>query len=361
MAIGKAGDSLKQYRVILYDREEAFASALMNYVNQKADIPIMIMSFTRLPDMDIYLHRHRNDLLILEWCADTAEFEKESAMPILWTVTGTERDMPDELPEKQFQIMKYSPASAYVRLMVQILSRERAVRNAEGSCQCVAVYSPLGRCGKTSFAKAFCGYYAAAYGDRGMRCLYLGWEEFAQETDEENRMEEVLYYIKQRAENLSMKIKALATTEQGFDCVWSAGTYQELREMSKEDIQWFLQDLRAEGYYHWVVADIGSASFSDFGVLEAFDVIYLPYLQDPSSMQKITAFYSTLRGQGIWEGIAGHAYPVLWNGKSFASEDIRALEEDRKNDALASLIRGEKDVGDRTDLQGDRILYTGGI
>lgn len=354
---------MKAYKVLLYSQDEDFVLALMNYINRNPQLPILAMAFTKQAELNSYLKEHRPDLLVTEpdVLKDKSSGEggmdtviTGSTVPVLWmldTGSGKEAECNSErIPDPAYVIPKYSPASVYCRKMLLILSEVHPYRNLGKTFTCVGVYSPVGRCGKTTLSRALCRYYSAGRCESGSGCLYLGWEEFAEHIDEKRSMEELLYYIKQKTENISLKIKSLAIEECGYDSIPCAVSYQELREIRREDLSWLFHQLQSEGIYRWLVADIGSGSLSDLGLLAEFDVLYLPCLQEAHAKQKTVGFCRNLQAQKDWEVLAEHCYPVFLKEDGIAAEEVQSLEQSRIDGNRKTIAEEEDIFGDGTAL-----------
>lgn len=327
---------MKNYKVLLCDYEEDFVVALMNYVNRNSNIPVLTMAFTDVKQLVDYFHTHKADLLVVNavWKEDLI-LKSVSSVPMLWVLDG-EKPEQKEGTDSNY-ISKYTPAPAYSRRMLQILSEQSACMHREGSGICMAVYSPIGRCGKTRLSHALCKAQVVSTEVLNGSCVYVGMEEYGEPEQEQHEMETLLYYVKQRTTNLSMKMKSLATEEQGYDVLVSSLTYQELRELHKDEMQWLLDSIRKEGCYDLLVADIGSGSFTSLELLAEFDVLYLPYLQDENSRRKVQAFCQGLKQYGLWEGISDMCYPVLLEDRNVSAEEARLLEERRRRGDLNTL------------------------
>ncbi|MDE7367305.1 MAG: hypothetical protein K2N24_08115 [Lachnospiraceae bacterium] len=334
---------MKNYKVLLCDGEEGFVVALMNYMNRNQSIPILAMAFTDVEQLMDYLKSHQGDLIVInnKWKGDRI-LDSVSSIPVLWIVE--EEAFGQEGWSGDNYISKYSSAPAYSRRMLRILSEQTIYTDGEGKGICMAVYSPLGRCGKTRLAHALCQAQTIHTEFPDCKSIYMGMEEFGEVEDENHGMETLLYYIKQHIANLSMKIKSLAVEEREYDSIVSSLTYQELRELNREELRWFLDCIRKEGFYDLLVADIGSASLTSLELLAEFDVIYLPYFQSEYSKQKIGAFCRGLKQYGLWELFSDKCYPILWEKENGGVEKVRMLEQKRKTGGLTTLENFYKNV-----------------
>lgn len=327
---------MKNYKVLLGDSEESFVVALMNYINRNRQLPILAMAFTTPADLEVYLSAHKADLLVISsgW-VKTELFRNDLDIPLLRIVE--EEGELEQGNRGEGYISKYTPGSGYVRQILGILSQKRAFLESEGSCICMAVYSPIGRCGKTRLSQALCASNSFNEGLAEGRKLYLGMEEYGNPDTEYHGMEELLYYMKQKSSNLSMKIKAIAKEEAGYDKLFSPLTYQELRELQKEDVEFLLNAIRLEGFYSFLLVDIGPASLATLEILAEFDVIYLPYLRNAEAQNKLRAFCQTLKNLNVWDRVSGNCYPILLEDREIVSGAAYELEQLRQKGNIPTL------------------------
>lgn len=361
---------MKSYKVAICDTEPSFAIALMNYINRNAGIPILAMAFTGVEQLREYLAQHETDMIVMDETLFSQEAMGESAIrqwsekltsvSILILIKSGEQLT---LTEDITGISKYSPASVLVKRMLEILGREQVFIGSGREGIAVGIYSPIGRSGKSRLAHALCRYWSGQSGESyesGMftsgRILYLGMEEYGSRGV---AMETVLYYLKQRSENLSMQIKALAQIQNGVDVIPSADSYQELRELDAGDMEWLIRTICGEGYYEHVIADIGTGSLADLRSLLAFDTIYLPCLQDRESLLRIERFCDCMKRMDMWEEFAQKCYPVDVETVLNRENGIRELETAREAGGLQTLhdrFREQEKGEDSENAGGSRTI-----
>lgn len=296
---------MKKFRVVLCDTEEDFVIPFMNYINRNTQVPMLAMAFTEIRAAMEYIQKHPPDLIVSGW-EEPAFKECVGKLSVLWlTDIGQAQESDRNL---QYEMGRFFSASVYVNRMMQILYAEHQGFCAGIQGVCLAVYSPIGRSGTTRLAHKLCQVLSVLPAGGG--CIYLGWECFASEDDEKLPMEELLYYIKQRDNFISLKVKELAQQRNGYDVIESAGDYRQLRELTREDICWFLQKVREEGIYTHLVADIGSSCLTELDALTEFDGIYIPVLEEEPSEKKLQTFIRQMIRQGFWEELYYKCYPV---------------------------------------------------
>lgn len=373
----KVAEYLKNYKVVICDEDASFAIALMNYINRNRRLPILAMVFTDSRRLQEYLISHSVDLLVMDeaigwqesdvvsetdagqesdavskadvgqepYILSAAEKRKRqnvkwqtaTQIPILWLLRS--EAVLQEKDEERVVISKYSKASVLVKRMLELLGTEKMVMGNVQDGISVAVYSPIGRCGKTRLAESLCRYWniqdAEGNGKYG-RSIYLGLEEYGRGGGEAV-METLLYYLKQRSEKLEAQLKTWIQVQSGFDSIPSADCYQELRELDAADIKWLTETLRRAGGYRYLVADIGGGSLADLNILQVFDVIYLPYLQEETVQKKLEVFCNCRRLINNWNEFAKKCYPIAVEDILKKAEGISEMEKGRMNGSLQNL------------------------
>lgn len=296
---------MKKFRVVLCDTEENFVIPFMNYINRNAQIPMLAMAFTEIETAMDYIQKHPPDLIVSGW-EEPAFKECVGKLSVLWLMDIEQTQESDRNP--QYEMGRFFSASVYVNRMMKILYAEHQSFCAGIQGICLAVYSPIGRSGTTRLAHKLCQVLSALPAAGG--CIYLGWECFASEQDEKLPMEELLYYIKQRNTSISVKVKELAQQRHGYDVIESAGDYRQLRELTREDICWFLQRVREKGIYTHLVADIGTSCLTELDALAEFDGIYIPVLEEEQAERKVQTFIRQMMRQGVWKELYDKCYPI---------------------------------------------------
>lgn len=157
-----------------------------------------------------------------------------------------------------------------------------------------AVYSPIGRCGKTSFAVAL-GKELAKKG----KTLYLnldtypGNEIFQREEGLPN-LGDMLYYFKQEHTNPGLRLTAMVQQEERLDFLMPIPLAADLKEVTPEDWKDFLVRLEEDSQYDNLILDIGEGVQGIFEILDRCDKIYMPVVRDECSERKLASYEKNL-------------------------------------------------------------------
>lgn len=160
--------------------------------------------------------------------------------------------------------------------------------------QVVAVYSPIGRCGKTKFAIEM-GKELAKKG----KTLYLNLDSYCghiifQKEEGLPNLGDMLYYLKQEHTNWGLRLASMVLQEEQMDYLMPIPLSVDLKEVPIEEWQALLLWLEKESQYEHLILDIGEGVQGIFDILEACDCIYMPTLQDEDSMQKMACYERNL-------------------------------------------------------------------
>ncbi len=278
---------MRTYRIGICSTDPEYAAGLMMALNQISRGEIEAVVFSRPEVVMTCVPFREPDLLIMDdWRAEGEETAEK--MQELEKAYGIPVCRLTEQPSEE-GIFKYQSVREICKaLLTRLRDARGVVPRYSGS---IAVYSPLGRCGKTALARAL----ACTGGGRGM--LYIDMEEFT----EADVHSEVLYQIKQRIPDIYEAVVREQTMEEGMMILRVSGMYSELKDVQPEDLKWLHEQLLQPGRYQSLIYDVGSAVLSDISCLQVFDRIYMPVLPDDVSRRKVDHFREILRKRKLGE------------------------------------------------------------
>ena len=271
---------MRTYRIGICCRDPEYASGLMLALNRISGGEIEAMVFSRPEVVINCLPVHEPELLLMDdWRTDEDEKEMDHEAEELYGIPV--RRLTEQPSERG--IYKYRSVKEICQELLTGLRRP----GMDGSLDfgCVAVFSPLGRCGKTALARAL----AVSAGDWGG--LYIGMEEY---TDRAVHSE-LLYQIRQRTPEIYEAVVREQTIEDGAAVLHVSGMFSELRDVREEDLKWLHEQLLQPGRYRRLIYDIGGAALADLSILRIFERIYMPVLPDDISVRKLSRFREVLR------------------------------------------------------------------
>lgn len=283
---------MKKGLLIICDREEAYARRLMEYLSRKESF-FEICIFTGMEMLLGYMASHRADILLIE--EELMDGQVEAVMPgrIILLSEGS------KVAEggKYSMIYKFQPAEAVEKEIMNFYAlqggRLAADEAVEQSRSLWCVFSPAGGCGKTAFALAL-GQWLA----REKQVLYLSLESFGSLMPEggQQGMTDLLYYTKERKENLFMVLGSLAEKRQGLDCILPVDCCKDLELMDKGDLDYLLEALE-KSCYERIILDIGFINKLTFYLLSKCSRIFMPR-RGEEDIGKMSAMERSIRMEG---------------------------------------------------------------
>lgn len=299
---------IKNGLLAIFDYELDYANNLMDYMNRRGKLSLQISAFSDIECLMEYLEHNVVDILLMAEQTKTVVERVENHVKNIY-ILSEGQTVRENTTYKS--IYKFQSADNILEEVLELYSKENG--EAPSLIQIertknqyvIGVFSPKGGSKKTTFAMAL----SQCYGTH-KKTLYINLELFTKLSwlSEEDMMgfSELLYYIKQKAPNLMMKIDSYIHSGNHFDYILPVRHYQDLFEMNQEDVSYFLHYLKAYSDYEVIIIDIGIFSEGILQLLYLCDKIYLPREEDPMSQDKNEAFYQQLREEkedGIIERI----------------------------------------------------------
>lgn len=275
----------------LLDNEEDYVRKLAAYLNRQGRGKWNIVAFTNGEILDSYMKKRRLDILAGTNERVLTELQREHGeLVILWL-----RDEEQPFGRKEgncFFVCRYQGAGVIEEGMRKIISQMDI--HTRHTKRIVAMYSPVGRCGKTELALEI------ARDERYGKWLYIGMEDYSffgdDYREEEKRTESFLYYIKERE-----KAKLLSLIEGSSGIIPSAFSPFDTRRMEKEDFKWFIEIFREYYGYNGILFDFGTGVIQDFETFLLFDFLLVPYLTEEKSIAKKEKLERLLEAYGLEE------------------------------------------------------------
>ena len=258
---------MRSIRIGICSRDDRYAANLAMAIGRESGGRIRVQAICGPEKLSEMIMEQPLDL----WLSESPEPEADGKMTV---VALTSR------PEDK-GIFKYQPVREIVQQLLRCSGGGNDISQPSG---CIAVFSPLGRCGKTTLARAI------ALAEPAGTALYIGMEDYS----DRQVHSELLYMIRVRAPELWETVTGETAEEAGYACLRLSGMYTELRDVGASDLKWFSEQLLSPGRYSTLIYDVGSAALPDPACLSAFEKIYMPVCSDPVAVQKLEVFRSEM-------------------------------------------------------------------
>lgn len=274
--------------VVICDREIRYANGLGENISEREDLAVKVYvcsSFEHVLELEQAKKIH---IFIVDEEITYAQRTQIGANQVFVLARGKVAD----LGEEEWAIGKYQCADEIIRQVFEFYvdrTKENVMRcmNKERA-RLVAVYSPIHRVGKTTFALAL-GRECA----KSKKVLYLNLEEYAgMEVSQDTNMNlgDLLYYLRQGNGNLGIRLQAAVKEDEGLDVVPPIPVVLDLKEITWEEWDALITQLLENSLYEMVVLDVGESVQGLFPLLELCDRVYMPVLEDENSRRKLKQY-----------------------------------------------------------------------
>ncbi len=290
---------MNEKNLVVCDKELRYAVGLSENISLRTEFALRVQVCTSMDSIMQFKQNRELHILIVD---EEFTYEERKKMDAEQTFVLT-REACRDLGEKEREIYKFQSAD---RILAEVFEtycgqREKGLikRKNTHKKRLFAVYSPIHRIGKTTFAVAL-GKELARTG----RTLYLNLEEYADvggrfiEAEGKN-LSDLLYFLRQEEEDIALRMSTMIAHIGDLEYIPPVLLGADLREISLEEWQEFLTSILEETVYETVILDLGESIQGLLEILQFCDKVYMPVLEDGISRQKVQRFEEMLRQMGL--------------------------------------------------------------
>ncbi|MEE3419939.1 MAG: hypothetical protein VZR02_02375 [Lachnospiraceae bacterium] len=280
------------------DPDEAYVTRFMEYGNRMSDLPFTIRAFTNPDALMKFLASHSVEVLLLSdliHLTDTPQVrltvrlsESRPAQNLQKPALREENAAP-KVPDPPV-IFKYQASSLVLKKLVEVYENETGIRveTAESPVsEILGIFSPLGRCGKTTFALTLGECLAMK---KPTLLINLepcsGWKELFHDVWDRDISEGICAI--RSGESPSAASLADVIRKIGDLSYLPPFTYApDLFSVTMEEWSVLFRDIAMQMAYEAIVIDFDSIPWIHPGVLSLCRHVYMPVLKDPTSGAKL--------------------------------------------------------------------------
>lgn len=283
---------MNEKNVVICDREVCYANGLGENIAERDDLAVKVYvcsNFERVLELSKEKKIH---IFIVDEKFAYTERTQIRANQIFVLARGKVTD----LGKEEWAIGKYQCADEIIREVFEFYvdrTKENVMRIVnKDRAKLLAVYSPIHRIGKTSFAIAL-GKECA----KKKKVLYLNLEEYSGANDvrdEELNLGDLLYYLKQGNGNLGIRLKTAAKKVEQLDVISPIPVVLDLKEITWKEWEVLMEEILENSPYEIVILDVGESIQGLFQLLEMCERVYMPVLNDDISVRKMQQYQKNL-------------------------------------------------------------------
>lgn len=278
--------------VVICDRQFQYANSLAENILERKELSLRVYVCTGL-DYVLQLQRRKKiHLFIVDESYSKEERKQIQAEQTF--VLGVNGD--SGLQNEESWIWKCQSADKIMQEIFEKCADGTQIRIAGATRKIkprmIAVYSPIHRVGKSTFALALGKELA-----REKKVLYLNLEEYAgyEKTEESLNLGDLLYYMQQKDGAFGMRLQGAVQRDEVLDYIPPISSALDLKEVSVSQWQELLGKIVENSTYEQIILDVGECVQGLFRLLETCERVYMPVLMDEISQRKIRQYEETIR------------------------------------------------------------------
>lgn len=287
----------------VYDADPFYAERFAEFANQKERIPFTVVAFTSFSKVKAFSEKQPIEILLVDNQVDKEQLKEVKAGQILGLSESREEMNPDNST-----IYKYQSSDAVLREVMacyQIQPVQNPLMAVGIKSMVIGVYSPINRCGKTSFSMIL-GQVMA----KECHVLMISLEEHSAlsrltGTMYMGSLSDLIYYYRQ-GEYSPMRLGSMIYNWGGMDYVPPVVYAEDLAEIQGEELAGLITKIALDGGYDRIIVDIGNLGRGMEPLLEICQVIYTPIKEDCVSSAKMESWKDYLeksKRSYLWEKV----------------------------------------------------------
>ena len=285
-------------RVGIMDKEELYVGKLAAYLNRRNKGKIQCNAYTEEDKLLTGIDRQGFQVVLSTEKKLLEQITRQQEkICCVWLTETEEKD-------RMYCICRYQSGTVIMETLNRILDREGLCMGQDRKV--IAVYSPIGRCGKTTLLLDYVGSCTDS------QWLYIGMEDYG--AVEGQMADTLLYYTKERRRE-----KVLEQIEGCSGKIVSPFSPFDSKTVNREDMIWLSELLKQQTRYQGILFDIGTGVLEEIGVLTVFDQVIVPYLPGEISDRKREHFVQLVKAYGMEEWLEQVGFLDMNHTDAFAS------------------------------------------
>ena len=284
--------------IVIGHPEDDYAERLADYINDNGLLNIQLVAFTSKSKYKEFVSRYNPKYRIIaeDWKED------ESGENLFYFCEEKEE-------ETKGYVYRYQPADRIAARIREVAHLKPGRSAGEEGTKFIAVYSPVGRCLKTSFSLTLGQMLAANH-----RVLYLNFENYSGfgrfiRSQKAGDFTDLFYYFQNMPEIFFEKMEESEVLVNGLHLIPPALSYLDTESISREDWDKFFQAIADSGRFDYILLDLSDYMKGLYGILLRCSVIYTLAPADGVAMAKIDQ-YERLLTEMHYDGILNHTRKV---------------------------------------------------
>ena len=248
---------MESKNLVICDPETKFASAFAQYLTRQKELAVRVRTCSDLSYVLAIQEKEKIDFLFI-----SSEYPEDSRKQVkagMVFVIAPEREV--ALENREVPIYKYQPGDQILAEMIRQCSMSGDEKQiflkitGKKNCRVIAVYSPVRRIGKTTYAIRLGRKLA-----KEANVLYLGMETYGGEGGHfpagTQTLADVLYYARQEQSNIGTVLTTIVRHSENLDYIVPMPVSEDIKEIDSEEWIRLIQKIIEQSIYEIVILDM---------------------------------------------------------------------------------------------------------
>lgn len=296
------------------DSETEYAYQLVDYFSNKKGFPFQVQMFSSENNLKEYTKNHP---LLAALVAEKDFSEDIEAVDVEYIIILGE-DCGKETKDLKV-IDKYQSCEQIIKeLLDWLLEKGILGRTAVNSkeLKMIGVYSPVGRCLKTSFS-----FVLGQLLSKKHKVLYVNMESCSGlgrllQKEFQTDMSELIYYLQNSREKFIYRMGSMTERAGTLDILPPFDSFLDFVSVSAEEWIQLFQEIERGSDYEYLILDLSDAVQGLFDILRLCNVVYTLSREDGFSKAKIVQYEEVLKKckyEDVWKKTKHCTIPKIKN------------------------------------------------
>ena len=277
------------------DTQKQYAIRLMEAFSEKKNFGFQIHAFSDVKELQQFAERVEIEILLITGSYMNRALENLKIGKIFLLSDGSISEGFSEYES----IYKYQSADGIMKEILGSYAEYAkplyGMYSGKKEFEVYGVYSPVGRCGKSSLAECL----AKKFGKQ-KRTLLLDLQSFSagkEQLEEEELwdLEDMIYFLRQGKTTFLYKLGSIVRSKMTFDYILPMKKPSDLQSVALAEWTELLEKLASDSDYRVVIIDFGQTVCGLFQLLSQCTKVYVPVLSDAVSRNKMENFEWNLK------------------------------------------------------------------
>lgn len=297
----------KRNIIAVCDYEANYCFRLDEYLRRNLKLPFRIVDFTNEEDLKSYDDELKRQTIALVVSQSVYEKAGDAGFDRLLVLEEPSKDGSYKTIESQDDDVeirstpKYQSMDKIMQKLIDFCMDKpdtlSSKQRQDEKLTIYGVYSPVKRCGQTTFARTLGEILG-----RGGRTLYMNLEPFAtdlgiQKAPGQN-LQDLLYHFVNDRQRLSLYLERVCVKQGNLDIVPPATSFLTLKGIEKEEWTHLIQEIEKTGLYKYLILDLSEIADGFTNILSMCDRIFTIRRSDSQSLSKLETYGKTIRLSG---------------------------------------------------------------